>query len=393
MINAIAVLCDVNFVVTKVLFNSLADLFFNIEGIEFSLLFSNHSRTKAKKFIDELCVKDNVSGWEIDEMGNRAIQKIELFGTKLNKDFLIFGVEEKNDIPYLYEEIIKINNEQTNFIRKILKEKSFVSSHSNQDEAMYDELTKVNNELSNLQREFAKKNVELTKANELKNQFIGMAAHDLRNPLNIILSYIEFMINDSKNLSIKKHEEFLREIYSSSEFMLKLVEDILDVSKIESGKIELHFEKIDIVSLLKRNIRLNNFFAAKKRIKINFNSSLTKKIIEIDSKRMEQVFNNLIGNSIKYSFQDSEINVGIYEEDNSIIVSIKDTGLGIEEDMLNKIFDPFQTAKIPGTAGEKNSGLGLAIVKKIIDGHKGYIWVESKLGKGSEFFCKLPINL
>ncbi len=289
-------------------------------------------------------------------------------------------------LPNLYSQLVQINNEQTNHIRILLKEKY---DNSKNDE-IYDELTRVNNELANLQREFAKKNAQLEKANNLKNQFIGMAAHDLRNPLNIILSYLEFLLNNTADPLSKNHVDFLKEIYKSSEFMLNLVEDILDVSKIESGKLDLNLEEVDIVELLGRNIKMNKIFAKKKEIKLNLITQLDKKYLYLDSKKMEQVFNNLIGNSIKYSFIGSEIDVRIFQEDENTIITVKDSGLGIEEDMMGEIFNPFLASKKEGTAGEKSTGLGLAIVKKIIDGHNGEIWVESESGKGATFYCKLP---
>ncbi len=260
------------------------------------------------------------------------------------------------------------------------------------DENLLDELTRLNNELINLQRELSKKNAELARLNELKNQFLGMAAHDLRNPLGIIMSFAEFLEEETKDKLDAEHQKFLHIIYTSAEFLLKMIEDLLDISKIESGKLTLNMEKADLIELTKRNIELNNTLAAKKDIVIQIEYSHKPVMVTIDKQKIDQVFNNLLTNAVKFSYPKSIIDVIITLEKESVLVEVKDEGTGIPAGKTETIFQPFGNTSSTGTAGEKSTGLGLTIVKKIIEGHGGRISVDSEKGKGSRFYFYLPLK-
>jgi len=260
------------------------------------------------------------------------------------------------------------------------------------DEDVLNELSQVNNQLANVQRELSKKNVELNKLNQLKNHFLGMAAHDLRNPLGHIYNYAELVENDSDNLT-DMQLQFIGVIKSQSLFMLNLVEELLDVSSIESGEVVLDLQGVNIVEFIRTNIHMNKHLANKKSIKINFNPSGREIFIKIDQKKIDQVLNNLLTNAIKYSEQNTEINVEVKDIDSLVQICIRDQGLGIPDDEINNIFKPFNTTSNVSTGGEQSTGLGLFISKRIIESHKGKIWVKSEVGKGSEFYFTLLKDL
>jgi signal transduction histidine kinase len=251
-------------------------------------------------------------------------------------------------------------------------------------------LIQLNNDLSNLSRELHKKNAELEKLNDLKNQILGMAAHDLRNPIGVVLSYSDYLLEECKESLNDEQIKFIEIIRNSSEFMLKLLDDLLDLAKIEMGKLILNKEKCDIVKLAKQNIEINRIIAGKKQIDIFLNAYDDIPLIEIDKLKIEQVFNNLISNAIKYSNRNSKITVNIFKSENNIEVSVCDEGLGIPEEDLNNIFKPFYKANVKPTANEGSTGLGLVIVRKIILGHMGNIWIKSKVGKGTTVYFSLP---
>ncbi len=235
-------------------------------------------------------------------------------------------------------------------------------------------------------------NDQLRELNNQKNEFLGMAAHDLRNPIAVIQNASSVLSRySSENLS-EKQREFLKKIYDTSKFMLELLNNLLDISKIESGKLELEITKNNYPDFVRKNIEFNRFFATEKDISIDLVLSDAIPLVDFDKNKIEQVLNNLISNAIKYSHPNTMISVEVQREKDFVVTKVIDQGQGIPENELPHIFKPFQKASIKPTAGEKSTGLGLAIVKKIVEGHQGKIGVESEVGKGSTFFFKLPYS-
>lgn len=248
----------------------------------------------------------------------------------------------------------------------------------------------LNNELNNLTRELQKKNIQLDQLNQLKNQFLGMAAHDLRNPISSILSFSEFVIESNDYDLSDELRRIMEMIKKSSEFMLNLLEELLDVVKIESGKLNLNYERVDLEKILRKNIEINALLAANKKIKLVLDIPETLPETEIDVIKIDQVLNNLISNAVKYSHNNTTVTIGAFSTGRDILISVQDQGLGIPGNELDKIFVPFSKISVKGTAGEKSTGLGLSIVKRIVTGHLGRIWVESEVNKGSTFYFTLP---
>jgi signal transduction histidine kinase len=248
------------------------------------------------------------------------------------------------------------------------------------------------NDANSLSRELQKKNVMLTRLNELKNQFMGMAAHDLRNPLAIILAYSEFLHEDSQNVLSDKNASLMLKIRNSSEFMLNLLNDLLDVSKIESGNIGLRLELTDIQTLVQGAVELNQVLASKKKIELRYHRSKNLPRVNIDLPKIEQVINNILSNAVKYSRCETIVNIEIVHRDSQLIVSVRDQGQGIAPEDQQRIFQPFQTVALKGTAGEKSTGLGLMIAQKIVTAHGGRIWVESAEGQGTTFCFSIPVS-
>jgi signal transduction histidine kinase len=257
---------------------------------------------------------------------------------------------------------------------------------------MYDELSRLNNELANLQRELAKKNAELERLNRLKDQFLGMAAHDLRTPLSIILGYSSFLQEDLVGALGEEQAEFLSVIRSSSRFMLHLVNSLLDVATIESGKLELDLQPTDLAELVARNVTLNAALAEGKQIRLACECDESLPPMALDGPKIEQVLNNLLSNAIKFSYPEGRVEVRLVRQGNHALLSVADHGRGIPEEQLDALFQWFARSRAKGTAGEKGTGLGLAIAQKIVEGHMGGIWVESAVGQGSTFFVSLPIQ-
>jgi signal transduction histidine kinase len=258
-----------------------------------------------------------------------------------------------------------------------------------EDVNKYHEFSRLNNELATAQREIIKKKVELEKLNASKDQFLGMAAHDLRTPLNGIVSLSNLLLEDTIELNEKEQLEFLQMINSSSKHMLNIINDLLDISVIETGNLQLNFEKVEIVSFMSRIINVNKIMASKKALQIVFDYDDTQEVL-IDASKIEQVINNLLGNAIKFTYPNKKIFINLSILDQDLIITIEDQGKGIPEAELDKLFKPFSKISTKGTSGEQCTGLGLAIVHKIIESHKGKINVESKPGIGTKFIISLP---
>jgi len=239
--------------------------------------------------------------------------------------------------------------------------------------------------------EIQESNKKLKELNELKNKFLGIASHDLRNPLYQILSYSEILKEGSMGPVSEKQAKLLGKIYNSSQYMKALLDNLLDISKIESGKIELNKEVQDLNETTQTQVELNQLLAEKKNIQLHFEpGKLTP--ISFDHNSIIQVMGNFLGNAIKFSPADTSIRVSTQLDGDYVKFSVQDEGPGISEEDQKLLFEEFQTLSAKPTGGEKSTGLGLAIVKKIIHLHGGQVGVSSTLGAGSQFYFLLPSN-
>ncbi|HCL57579.1 MAG TPA: hypothetical protein DHW82_11310 [Spirochaetia bacterium] len=247
-------------------------------------------------------------------------------------------------------------------------------------------------ELERKKIELEIKNRQLTKLNFEKNSFLGIAAHDLRNPAAAIQTFSQILKEELKDHLSYEQKEYFSMIFNSTQFILKLLDELLDIVKIESGNLDIYLSENDYLQVLKSNLSLNRSLAKSKNIQIHFIEKNSIPIISFDMSKIEQVLNNLLSNALKFSYPDSSITVEVESDKTNIITRIIDEGQGIPEPELEKIFIPFRNSSVRATKGEKSTGLGLAISKKIIESHNGSLSVSSKVGKGSVFSFTLPIK-
>jgi len=256
---------------------------------------------------------------------------------------------------------------------------------------LYEEISRLNNELIDLHRELQKKNTELHQLIEDKNRLIGMASHDLRNPLTVILGYGQLVYEASTETLSGQQRHYLETIIASSNFMLKLVNDLLAASQLESGKLELELRPVDLEGLCRHVLEISGIQAASKEITLEFAGEPLPELL-LDPLRIEQAVQNLIGNAVKFSDPGSRVELRLCRREREVRITVTDYGHGIPADKLEHIFTPFTSIDKTGTRGERGTGLGLAISKRIIEAHHGTIRVESTLGKGSTFIISLPLN-
>lgn len=233
-------------------------------------------------------------------------------------------------------------------------------------------------------------NARLSELNLEKNRYIGMVAHDLRNPIGVAASFSEIIIEDYDHINKETQLEYLGHINKSCDFSLNLICDFLDISKIESGIFELNLIEQDYLSFVKSSIIHDEILAKNKSQEILIHSDKATMLARFDQNKIQQVLNNLLSNAIKYSMPDTRILIDITETDTDIITRITDHGQGIPAEELSNLFNFFQTTSVKATANEKSTGLGLAIVKKIIEAHHGKMNVKSEVGTGSIFYFSIP---
>lgn len=242
-------------------------------------------------------------------------------------------------------------------------------------------------------RELEQANHELSELNLEKNKYIGMVAHDLRNPIGVAASFTDIVIEGYDNLEKPKKLEYLGYVSQNCHFSLKLMNDFLDVSKIESGVFDLNLTEQDYVVLVRECVHQQSLNAARKSMAMELETSLSELNAVFDRNKMQQVLNNLIGNAIKYSPDESKVLIRVFLTEGSVVTEIQDFGQGIPLEEQSKLFKPFQTASSKVSADDKATGLGLAIVKKIVDAHNGFVRFESEVGKGTTFTVAFPMGL
>lgn len=224
---------------------------------------------------------------------------------------------------------------------------------------------------------------------KMKEDFFHGITHDLRNPLTSMLGFLKFLLDGSVGPINEKQKHFLDIISKSSNRLLGMINDILDVAKLEVGKMELSIIRFNIKNLAERvcGSMMSKAIEGKLELSCLEIPSIT---ISADEGLIERVLINLVGNAIKYTSTGGKVTISVKEKTTDVQISVIDTGEGIPAEYLDKIFDKFQqvTGKVRG-----GTGIGLTITKYIVEAHLGKIWVESKLGEGSQFIFSIPKNL
>ncbi len=230
---------------------------------------------------------------------------------------------------------------------------------------------------------------KIEKLDEQKNIFMGIASHDLRNPLSSIAlsSYALLRDMENKQLAPQKVKVALEGIHGASERMLELINDLLDITAIEAGRLELKIALCNYVALVRRNAEFNLIIAQQRDVAIDVRIESEIPEMEIDAAKIDQVLNNLVGNAIKFAPAGSAVTISIRASDGEVTTRVADRGPGVSPEDLPHIFDTFYRAEPAGGPGvkQKSTGLGLAIAKRIVEAHGGRIWAESAPGRGAVF--------
>jgi signal transduction histidine kinase len=257
------------------------------------------------------------------------------------------------------------------------------------------ELQQANNELeAKVQArtwELQEKNVALEEMNTLKNEILGMAAHDLRSPIGNIHNLAELILDDTGEMSPEERADIVSMICNLTQGMMNLLNDLLDITSIEAGKIDLQPTPVAVRPYLRDTEHYHRLLAERKKIRLVTEVEDNLPIVVFDQQRIQQVLNNLLSNAIKFSPMHTVVRLRVKAVPAGVEFSVIDHGQGIPSEELGRLFGAFQRTSTKPTAGEHSTGLGLSICKRIVELHGGRIGVESELGRGSRFFFTLPL--
>ncbi len=241
------------------------------------------------------------------------------------------------------------------------------------------------------EEELKKSTENLVKLNETKDKFISIVSHDLRTPFSSILGFTDLILNDNE-ITTEESRQYVSFIQESSRSMLSLVNSLLDWTRLQTGRFRFEPEKTDITKIIEESFNALSGTAYQKNIELISNVEINT-FVFCDQSLLLQVVNNLVSNAIKFTPERGAISVKVAPAPQARFVqlSVEDTGVGIKKENLDKLFKIESKFTSEGTAGEKGTGLGLSLAKEIIEIHGGQIWVESELGKGSQFKFTIPI--
>jgi len=234
-------------------------------------------------------------------------------------------------------------------------------------------------------------NTKLKELDQLKNDFLATVSHELRTPIAVIREAVALCLDGAGGTLSTIHTKYLTSAQNNIDRLERLVTNLLDISKIEQGKLRLRRTVVNLYDITQKVYAEYLPEAQKKGVALEFKNSDHPKILKLyaDKDKIIQIFNNLLCNAIHFTVSGDKITIDIQEDEDSVICSVSDTGVGIAKENLSKLFSKFlQVARIEGP-GYQGTGLGLAITKGLVEKHGGKIWVDSELGKGSSFYFTL----
>jgi signal transduction histidine kinase len=244
--------------------------------------------------------------------------------------------------------------------------------------------------IDRLQKALHKQNQELKQLNQEKNEFLSIAAHDLKNPLSGIMGLTDLLNMDKSKLSVE-HQQYLQMIRTSAENMFALIQKLLDANRIESGRLEVHLSPQHIVPLLDRIVMMMKKQVAAKQLNMHWQPPGEQMMVVVDGNLIYQVFENLVSNAIKYSPTGKNIYLNLEKNADKARFSVRDEGQGMTEEDMRQLFGKFKRLSAQPTAKEHSTGLGLFIVKKLVMEMNGQVWCESTYGEGATFFVEFPL--
>lgn len=283
---------------------------------------------------------------------------------------------------------------------KVMERDDELTASVDELQMIQDELESTNLELEEANRDLRKAYEHRVEVDRMKSEFVANVSHELRTPLTSIKSFSEILLDDRDNISKDQEYRYLGIIDRETDRLTRLINNLLDLRKIERTEIPWHDEEIDIRGILRETVAEFTALASKSGLSLTCEADDEVPMVAADRDRIKQVLENLISNAIKFSDNGGEVRTSVKASDrpeskagpDCVIVSIADKGIGVSPEDHGRIFARFQQADGSTTRKKGGTGLGLAICKEIVEHYGGKIWVESEAGKGSTFSFSIPLR-
>jgi signal transduction histidine kinase len=378
----------------------------NLMMIEKGYLVSRISHPKVAKSVSKNSIR--IKGSPFEEILARSrtaiindISRMDMDSRTKKKFCLNKGICSKAMIPLLIDDMpigmINLESRKKNNYRRIRKSLEILTNHiaiAIENARLYDEVRDFNRKLQEevdiATRELRQKNEELKKLDEIKSEFVSNVSHELRTPLTSIAGYSKLIKAKKLGPITEQQKQSLNIIVEESDRLTRLINDVLNLSKLEQGKVEYRLEQLDLIEVIEQTIDSMKMNAKEKDISLVFIKPQNLPKVKASFDLMKQALVNLVSNAIKFSKKDGKVEIKAGERKDWVDVSVKDNGIGISEENQKKIFNKFYQVDSSMTKSAGGTGLGLVIVKKIMDIHKGKITLSSKPKRGTTFRFSLP---
>ncbi len=331
----------------------------------------------------------------------RPIQELSVAAKLISheKNYRFRVVKRQDDeigtlVDFFNEMLRQIQDRETELTRSRDDLEDRVAARTRQLKAEVDERKKAQQVVSNLLMKISDDNEKLVRLDEMKSDFLSIVSHELRTPLTAISGYLKLLARGEPGPVNDTQKEYLQTVLRNSDRLNHLVNDLLDLSRLESGGIQLKYAHIDAGTLLEQSARGLRSLAEKKKVQLVVLKPSPPFLFEADEARMEQALVNLLGNSVKFTPAKGRVEIGARLEDRNgttwAVLWIHDNGVGIPQESLQRIFDKFYQAENSSTRKAGGTGLGLAITQQLVEAHGGTIQVESRESQGSMFWISVP---
>jgi len=252
--------------------------------------------------------------------------------------------------------------------------------------------THLEQRINSATKELRSSNKRLVELDAMKDEFVSMASHQLRTPLTSVKGYISMVLEGDAGKISKQQRQLLQEAFTSSERMVHLISDFLNVSRLQTGKFVVDRKESDLAEVVKQEVANIKQIAQSHQVRVEYKQPSRFPVLYLDEGKIRQVIMNFIDNAIYYAPDSTAIKVTLSVEDGEAVLRVIDKGMGVPKEAQSKLFTKFFRAENARKQRPDGTGVGLFLAKKVIDGHGGQVVFESTLGKGSTFGFRLPIK-
>lgn len=351
------------------------------EAVMLPALGTPHGSSRCFEMLQALGDESAVFGWLIELRTPSGAIGLHFAGVQRDRQVLLVASRDLADVSDFTEELERISSDQVTQLRELVKERAQLQHAT----TVMPEITELDNANTALQREVLRQRTELEQLLRAKNELLGMAAHDLRNPLSAIVGLLELLQVD--DAVIPGHRPLLDEALCASQMLTRILDGVLDVTAIESGVLRLDLDPCDLVALVQQSTSLHRLRADRMGIQFLVRGADAVEV-SADASKLMQVLNNLIDNAIEHAPRDSVITVDVRRARDEVLVAVEDQGPGVPDDAKHTVFDAFRRGDHQST---RRRGLGLAIARRIATGHGGRLTVGDGASGGARFELALPV--